>query len=336
MKLPFDFGIKLIFRLIFPGFFIALGLIPLLRIGLDLGGWREGFQYAFVVLIIFAGWVITICDMYIYMLFEGRRYWPRPIIWFFKKCEQRRLDRLVRESNSADDLISHEAWFDLRNFPMNETEDYYVRYPSRLGNILTAFETYSKRAYGIDSIFYWPRVWLKVGKDTRDEIDSSQALADSTVYASFAFYFCGAVWLLFGLSRIAGHWVLYWRPSLGARFPALIETADRHLPHKLVAALIAGLFIAIAFAIYRLSLYLHVQFGELFKSIFDVHKKDLDVTAALDELNLLRSRADRLSSPVTDRDRFQVAARYLQYQRYRCARCNALLKPSEIRTHVCS
>jgi flagellar biosynthesis regulator FlaF len=58
----------------------------------------------------------------------------------------------------------------------------------RLGNLITAFESYSNTRYGIDGVFYWNRIWLKLEKDVRDDIDNHQAMADSTVYASFILF----------------------------------------------------------------------------------------------------------------------------------------------------
>jgi hypothetical protein len=42
-----------------------------------------------------------------------------------------------------------------------------------------------------------------------------------------------------------------------------------------------------------------------------------------------------LSKSLPRKDQFEIAARYLQYQRYRCPNCNTLLKPNEIEHHVC-
>lgn len=339
MKLPFDFGIKLIFRLVIPGFFLCLGLIPFLNITLDLIGWTSKFEYAFVVLVIFAGWVITICDMRIYMLFEGRRYWPGPVQAFFRKREQARLAKLIERTKSSDELVSKEAYFDLRNFPMNEADDYVAPYPFRLGNLLTAFEQYSSRTYGIDSIFYWPRIWLKIDKDTREEIDSSQALADSTIYTAFAFYISGLAWLSYALLRLIGHLVVREYPSLPAQLSSRVVTIDRLLPHKPTAFLMSIAFVSAGFVIYRLSLYLHAQFGEYFKSVFDTYVGEIDVSNVINELSNMSANSPVvcLSKILTREDQFKVAARYLQYQRYRCPNphCNALLKPNEIEKHVC-
>jgi hypothetical protein len=338
MKLPFDFGIKLVFRLVIPGFFLCLGLLPLLNIVLDLIGWASRFEYAFVVLLIFAGWLITISDMQIYMLFEGRRYWrPARLQNFFQRREQVRLEKLIENAKSADELISREAYFDLRNFPMNEANDYVAKYPSRLGNLLTAFELYSKRTYGMDSIFYWSRIWLKIDKDTREEIDGSQALADSSTYSSFSLYFSAAAWLSYALLRVIGHFAIRIFPSLGVQLSSWVAAIDRSLPHKPAAGLVAGVFLVAAFIVYRTSLYLHAQFGELYKSIFDVHSSEIDVSNVINQISLISEKSPVvcLSKTLPRKDQFEIAARYLQYQRYRCPSCNELLRPDEIENHVC-
>jgi hypothetical protein len=338
MKLPFDFGIKLVFRLVIPGFFLCLGLLPLLNITLEMIGWTSRFEYALITLVIFAGWLITISDMKIYMLFEGRRYWwPARLAAFFRSREQARIDRLIASTRSADELISSEAYFDLRNVPMNDANDYVAKYPSRLGNLLTAFELYSKRTYGIDSIFYWPRIWLKIDKDTREEIDGSQALADSTTYSSFSLYFSAAVWLSYALLRIIGHFAIRKFPSLAVELSSWVPSIDRSLPHKLAAVLVSVVFLAAGFMVYRTSLYLHGQFGELYKSIFDLHANEIDVSDVINQVSSISEKSPVvcLNKTLPRKDQFEIAARYLQYQRYRCPNCNALLKVSEIEHHVC-
>src|SRR5262249_15870113 len=158
--------VKLIFRLVIPGFLLSLGFLPLLNTGLELFGWTE-FNAAFVTLIILLGWLITISDMSIYMLVEGRRWWPDWIRRVFFARGEVRLRLLVGNSRSTDEFSQIEAYTDLGGqFPMTDDGDYYVAYPTRLGNLLSAFETYSLRVYGLDSIFYWWRIWLKLDKDT--------------------------------------------------------------------------------------------------------------------------------------------------------------------------
>ena len=77
MKLPFDLGVKFIFRLVAPGFVLALGLYPLLAGLRDASGVTAPVEYIFIVSILIAGWLMILLDQPIYMLFEGRRFWPR-------------------------------------------------------------------------------------------------------------------------------------------------------------------------------------------------------------------------------------------------------------------
>lgn len=80
MKLPFDLGIKLLYRLLLPGFFLMLGLLPVLFALLDmvglvgLVGLAARREVAFVLGVIVCGTVIILADMRIYMFLEGRRY----------------------------------------------------------------------------------------------------------------------------------------------------------------------------------------------------------------------------------------------------------------------
>src|SRR5215216_3942432 len=114
MKLPFDFGVKLIFRLILPGFLLSLGFLPLLRLVLQLEGWSNKWEYAFVVMVILLGWAIIITDMPIFMLMEGRRFWPGFIKDFAKRRLNRSLETLKAKTEDADPQKRAEAWFALR------------------------------------------------------------------------------------------------------------------------------------------------------------------------------------------------------------------------------
>jgi hypothetical protein len=334
MKFPFDFSIKLIFRLVLPGFLLSLGVFPVLRIVLRMNGWLDKGEYAFIILIILLGWAIVICDMRVYMLFEGRRYWPRPLRWFFQKREQKRLERVTKNLDSKDERIKLEAFFELRNFPQDDDGNYVSLMPSRLGNLLTAFEGYSFVRYGQDSIFYWPRIWLRIDKDTREEIDNSQALADSTLYASFALFLAGWLWLLYAFAKLViviGDWRSY-----EARVQYDLLLIDQLLPRKGSALFIAAVFFLSFFIIYRLAYYLNGQFGELYKSVFDLYIVEVStVTKELMRLTEL-SPAAALSRNLLRKDQYDIASRYLQYYRYRCAACNDLLKPNEISTHECN
>lgn len=96
MKLPFDFGTKLIFRLVLPGLILGIATAPLIfafahliRVDVD--------QLEILVLgTLFWGWIITLADMPIYMLYEGRRFWPKRLRDLGLTRERRRLASIQR------------------------------------------------------------------------------------------------------------------------------------------------------------------------------------------------------------------------------------------------
>ena len=337
MKLPFEFGIKLIFRLVIPGFILSLGFLPALSIVLKMNGWADKAEYAFVVLLILLGWLITMSDMFIYMVLEGRRYWPEWLKRFCIDSEKKRLAKLIRKTHSEDERTRREAYFDLRNIVMKENGEYEIVLPSRLGNLIYAFEGYSKRMYGAEAVFYWSRIWLKIDKDTREEVDNMQALVDSTAYTCFVCLLSGVLWLLYAVVKGAIVIVLHEAELLGPRLANDLTLIDQLLPRKGVSLFLAIIFIAAGLVIYRASLRVHAQFGELFKSIIDVNIGELNVAPIINDLSswAAQSPVDSLNRDLSRREQFNLAWRYMQFFRYRCPACSTLLKPNEIATHFC-
>jgi hypothetical protein len=101
MKLPFTFGIKFVFRIILPGFVLALGFLPIIRTIVDLTANVIRVDYAFGITALLLGWLIVVFDMPIYMAFEGRRYWPEVLRSFFKRREN---DRLAGLQKTIDNM----------------------------------------------------------------------------------------------------------------------------------------------------------------------------------------------------------------------------------------
>jgi hypothetical protein len=285
MKLPFSFSLKFVFRMLLPGLFFALGLLPLLQTLLDRMGAIKYTEAAFVVLVILGGWLMVVLDMHIYMLYEGRRYWPKPIWDFFVRLESKRVSRLSKiiETNTAsagDERRQQEARTDLNQYRLDENRVYHVDYPTRLGNIITAYENYPLRIYGMDPPFYWYRLWLFLDKDQREEIDSLQALADSTLYTSAGLYFCGFLCFLYALIRgLNLNWIGY-------------------LPSAPVLYLLCLLSFLGGWLIYRGSFHLHAQFGELFKAFFDVYHHKLEFKEVLEQLGHFDSIAASKDAPL--------------------------------------
>jgi hypothetical protein len=121
MKFPFEFGTKLIFRLILPGAILAAALAPAVHGLMHLAGiWiRLLFTYPFEV--IAWGWLIVICDMHIHMLFEGRRYWPDGLRNWMIRREKARLQKLenVDYDTNPNSRVALEAGVKLAQYPID-------------------------------------------------------------------------------------------------------------------------------------------------------------------------------------------------------------------------
>ncbi len=142
MKLPFTLGIKFVYRILLPGFVLALGLLPVSRTALDFNNSVISLEYVFILEMLLLGWLFVLLDMPVYMAFEGRR-WPGPLRRLFTSVEQRRLDGIMKEVESDDIQRSREASVEARRFPLDDkTGRPVAKFPTRLGNLLTAFEEY--------------------------------------------------------------------------------------------------------------------------------------------------------------------------------------------------
>jgi len=403
MKLPFELGVKLLFRLLLPGFILTLGLSPFIFFILDWINWPESHVYFLLAIMILSGWLTLILDMPIYMFLEGRRYWFPPLRKYLVKCERQRLERL--RDRSALYVLEHiedreaqleplkdqlktrqkhadvekkkylvetnpltretlrrqidadrnnylaetehlkveereqqiyiderkylEALFDIRNFPMNDEGEHRATFPTRLGNLIDAYEDYPQRVYGLDSVFYWPRLWLKLDKDLKEDIDGRQAVADSTVYVVFACYVSAAIWVVFALLGSINSLILQ---ASGMPVFTVRHTLFEHLPPLWMVWVIAAIFFSIGFGLYRLSLRLHAQFGEIFKSVFDVFHDQIDVSQVMGQIAELADDYSFLTLP--QKRRFQVARSYLQFGLIRCPSCSERVAAAMIKGHL--
>jgi hypothetical protein len=319
MKLPFDLGIKLVLRLLIPGFLLAMGLYPLLAAIHEFARWGISLENLVILASIVAGWVVIALDQPIYMAFEGRRYWPAWLRRALRSSEKRRLERLLRAEERAyrqqqggdkveGERRNLEAWVKIRKFPLNKDGQPSADMPTRLGNLITSYETYPDNRYGADAIFYWYRIWLMLDKDLREELDARQAVADSGLYASAAFTANVVFW-----SAYAALLPLTARVGRAADFNA---TLDRHLPTPATVLVIAAAFLVLAWAAYRLSLYPQFQYGETFKSVFDLYERRVDVGRVVGRVATVTHHRPTL---VGDRRaQLEVAWRYLHNYRVRC------------------
>ena len=287
MKLPFTFGTdQLLFRLVLPGLILALLLWPA---GVSVDGASVDPLLYLPVVALFAGWLLGLCDTQIYMLYEGRRYWPMRLRCRALRREQRRLRRLeasVERARASGDRQRYlEACSDIARFPLAPDGERYAAMPTRLGNLMYEYELYPSCKYGLDSVFFFYRIWVSIDKDLRDEIDRKQASVDGALYLSFVLALA-AVWFF------AWFWILLAADSSGRSVqslsPWLLGLGERiELAWALptwVNLQLSGICLVLAYGVYRLSLYAHAQYGEFFKALFDQHRSRLQHQDLLDYL----------------------------------------------------
>jgi hypothetical protein len=79
----------------------------------------------------------------------------------------------------------------LRRFPANAAD----RMPTTLGNVLRAAERRPTEKYGIDAVVCWPRLWLVLPDDVREQINDARSALDTgaRIFLWGAFFLCWTV-----------------------------------------------------------------------------------------------------------------------------------------------
>lgn len=220
----------------------------------------KGLHDLFALLALLLGALFSTLTGEIYKLYEGRTGWSPPLLRWSTARQQARLGRLRQASDRArakgDMNAYNEAWYLLRLYPLDDSSRPEVQRPTLLGNILAGYEQYSDLRYGMDSVFYWPRIWLEVEKEKKDEIDSQWSVADGFLLLSAVCLGGGLLWILGSAAGAAG-----WLGGMPLPLPSFGWIA--------LAAL--GWWL-LGYGFYRLSLPFHRENGELFKAIFDLYR----------------------------------------------------------------
>jgi len=291
MKVPFSFGLKLVFRWLAPGLVLAVAFFPLAH-------WLNTFlslpisvEVYLTVATLVLGWLVMLFDMPIYMLYEGRRWWPGWLYRWGTQREQERLERLQKEPENIEKLI------DTLQFPLSRDRAREATAPTRLGNLLAECEDYPRLKYGLDGVFYWYRLWFYLDKDTRGDIDDVQSLADGALYISFASLVGFALSLAYAVVQLSTDIVFY--PAFGASFYILI----------------AVLFFIAFYLVYRVSLYAQDHYAELFKAVFDTNGTRWDPDPVVNILEELTG--EHTLRRLSRRDKNLAAWRFLRFDRYK-------------------
>ncbi len=311
MKLPFSFDLKFLFRVILPGFILSLGFVPFIEWAINYWSIQLKIEYFTAVFAIVFGWLFLICDMHIYMCIEGRRYWPAFLRKFAVRRKQQRLKKLWADLRSAyeesekltegtaEHVQAYNKYIELsvksRRYPVDSEGNRTIKFPTTLGNVIYAYENYPEVTYGMEAIFYYNRIWLKLDKDLRQHLDSQQGLADSTVYSTFALFGVGGLFAVYAFLAI---WT--------SMFDGYSLTAT-------VFGIISAGSLLLAIVVYKVSLQIHLSYGDLFKSIFDLHRDLVPIDSMYETVKSAVPGLDIF--PVTEREKYDIVWRYFHNYR---------------------
>lgn len=295
----------ILMRVVLPGALATAVVYPFTPLRSDVlsAPLAEVWRQLLVVLglLLLLGAIISALGDKIYQIYEGRSLWPR---WLFDRLQLSQTERVKVLLNAAADakkggrtLRYNEIWFTLRMYPLDDKGGPYASHPTLLGNILAGYEDYPKTRYGMDSVFFWPRLWFEVEKEKKVEIDGTWSVADGLLYLSAISLCAGVLWIAAGVIRTV------------SSFPS-------HLPFGAAAgSALAGLvLLVLGYAIYRLSLGFHRRNGEMFKTIFDLYRDNISSMTRLGDAEIRT---------------WQGTWSYLQYLRIYCAKCRRYFPANE-------
>jgi len=313
------FGYPFFLRIVLPGTIWAGAMYPMAT-------WLTTYLFegrvniALVVGILLAVgfvlvWVVDLLRSQVYLVYEGRSFW---IPWAKRKLQaklERKVERGYKSAEKEQDRQSSfykETWAWLRMFPIGLDCKPSVKRPTLLGNVMAAYEYYPLSRYGMDSIFYWYRLWFKLPESIRKEYSLVSAEAQWLIYTSVAL--CISAVLYF----------VYLVLTLLARCFALPFLSVAGFDSALVwpTGLLVLLSLAFSYLAYRFSISAHRRVGEYFKSIFDDFRGELKVPSAPEAAN--------------EKRKFQDAWAYLQYGLTRCPECNKYFAVAEDKCPYCS
>lgn len=246
---------------------------------------------AYVALALLLGAVASAANNETYKLYEGRIPWPGLLARWALRLQKKRVKRLREEAKAAPTTERYdELWYQLRDYPIGDGGEPEPTHPSLMGNILAAYEQYPSTRYGMDSVFYWSRIWLQVEKDRKEEIDNQWCMADGLLALSAISYSGGFIWALQAVADLFG---------LGRPW----------LPFGSVGLTLAAVpvWIVTGYLFYRFSIPYHRANGELFKAIFDIYRDKV---------------WNMTSLKPAEKESWPAAWAYLQYLAFKCPNCS--------------
>jgi hypothetical protein len=293
------FGVKLpiLMRLILPGLLATAVIYPFVGRLLSLLPqpseyvWMRIAGYALLALLF--GALISTASTQISRVYEGRALWPESLREWARLRQQKRILRLTRKAVAAraagSSMLYNELWYELRAYPMDDDGQRAATHPTRMGNILAESDQYAERRYGMDSVFYWSRIWLQIEKDRQEEIDNQWCVAEGFVT----------------LSAISVAAALLWTAQLGLSW-ASVGSNELPFGSAILTTLGIAVWLVLVWLFYRISIPYHRANSELYKAIFDVYREKV--------WNLTVLKPHEAAT-------WTAAWGYLQYMALKCPNC---------------
>jgi hypothetical protein len=270
MKIPVGFGTKFFFRVFMPGSILALALYPLFLCVVSFSSVNVEFVVYFSATTLVCGTIVFMLDSLIYIGFEGRRFWPNWMFSYFVKLQRRTLYKLhtsMRSNNAKRNSLKEsklskanafraalESATEIAKFPLDEVSlRPTAAWPTRVGNLIASYEQYPSLKYGLDAVFFWPRLWVSLNKELREEIDEQQAQSDGLLYSSFSFLIAALLFALYGLL-------------------SALDLAVTSLSTKSVCVVAVIFCLVMSRCAYLVALSNLERFGDIFRATFDQHK----------------------------------------------------------------
>jgi hypothetical protein len=280
-----NFGLAFFYRVVLPGALLTFVSLPLIDGVLGLAHLRiADLSLALLAGALVVGFLVSIFDDWIYQLYEGRTGWPDVLKAHGIDVWKERVREVYNLALDTSDPSYNERWAYLRQFPTDADRVPTATAPTRLGNILAQYEAdYPLKRYGLDAVFFWPRLWLLIDKDTREEIDKEWAPTDCLLYLSAG---CNVVALLYLLAVVVAI-------NLPTGTPWLLHSGDE--TWLALALGVLGLTV-VAWGFYQLSIPGHIRNGEVFKSAVDIYRHKLSSITPADkgQRDQLLDLSDRL------------------------------------------
>lgn len=220
-------------------------------------------------IIIASGLLINTMSKTILQFLEGytlNKFLPEKFVQKMKKYQYNKFLKMIRKRNGLSNEFEYSIEKDRLYESMHNYYSiclYYVYYhdfnkktivhylmPTSLGNIFRSIEIYSDWKYGVDSVFFWPRLMSIISEQDRNDLNYKYAFVNMYAYLS----------LIFGLSFVVFE---------------ILSIILLGKMSSIIFSMIALIIYFLSVSWYKMLLVSTINYGESVKSMFDLYKRPL-------------------------------------------------------------